>query len=357
MSKTNPAVSTSHVEKLRALCALSNIAEPVDFGYLVSYVKDAPDPETAVQGVLNRLSLSSDVLTRKWRGVITDLWVHNHPHVPLLPQLSLSADEVAEAPVLRDAAALIKALETEPVQLVEEQHEWLIEPADAVRVAKLLPSRQGQTTPAIESEWSIMSLRRLRSTLQAVRLVRPMKGKLVPVRSRVKRFRALPPAQQFFILWHADAYHVDWTIFAGLWEKYMQVVQEYLPLLWETSNEVEAGSVADRAEWAMSVLETFSPLWEDEGLLDVRPGQRAALHIVQQHALPTIIDRFLLRDLLERHGLVTITEEFGSISKFTWTALGAKVVAAEASQELPCGNELLSPSSRQDPEPPHIHAL
>ena len=73
----------------------------------------------------------------------------------------------------------------------------------------------------------------------------------------------------------------------------------------------------------------------------MRAGHTAALHIVQQHALPTIIDRFLLRDLLERHGLVTITEEFGHLSEFTWTKVGALLIPAESRRSLPCGNELL----------------
>jgi hypothetical protein len=142
-------------------------------------------------------------------------------------------------------------------------------------------------------------------------------------------------------LWHADVYHVDWGEFAGLWGGYMHVVQEYLPLLWETMGSPEAGSVTDRGLWAMSVMEAFTGLWNDVGLLEVRAGHTAALHIVQQHALPTIIDRFLLRDLLERHGLVTITEEFGHLSEFTWTKVATQLLPAEARRSLPCGNELL----------------
>ena len=169
-----------------------------------------------------------------------------------------------------------------------------------------------------------------------------MKGKLVPVRSRIARFNALPAKHQLFILWHADVYHIDWSDFAGLWSPYARVIQDYLPLLWEAVAGATADAVEDRASFAGTVLETFSPLWDEEGLLDVRPGHTAALHIVQQHALPTIIDRFILRDLLERHGLVTITEEFGSISKFTWTKVGETLVRAELNQQLPCGNDLLN---------------
>jgi len=44
---------------------------------------------------------------------------------------------------------------------------------------------------------------------------------------------------------------------------------------------------------------------------------------------------------LERHGLVTITEEFGSLSEFTWTRVAEQLLPAESRKSLPCGNELL----------------
>lgn len=341
MSKNT--ISQTHEERLRALCMLSNVAEPMNFNHLVSFVQDAPDPETAVRGVLDQMPhAASDVLTRKWRTVITDLWATHHPNIPLLPELSLASSQVADAPTLSDALALLTALEQGPARLVQEQEEWLVDPDDVVRLAKELPSRQGLAQLPIENEWAYPAFRRLRAVLHAARLVRPHKGELVPVRSRVTRFRSLPTTQQFFILWHADVYHVDWGRFAGLWSSYMHVVQEYLPLLWDASDEPTTGQVADRGRWAMNLIDAFGPLWEDEGLIGVRRGHTAALHIVQQHALPTIIDRFLLRDLFERHGLVTIKEEFGSLSKFTWTGLGEAMIPAEAEQKLPCGIDLLS---------------
>ena len=336
-----PDLDPQHIAKIKALCALSNVSEPVDFGSLVSYVKGASDPETAVKEVTRHLSFSSDVLERKWRDTITDLWSSHHPHVPLLPELGLSAADVRETPMLQDVKRMLAILEEAPAKLVREHDEWLIDPKDVHRIARELPSLQGTSQYSVESEWGNLTVRRLRAVLQVARLVRALKGKLVPVQSRVKRFRSLPAAQQYYILWHADTYHVDWTRFAGLWEQYMQGVQEYLPLLWEAIDGAVAKRVEDRATWAVQVLEAFTPLWDDEGLLDVRPGHAVALKIVQQHALPTIVDRFLLRDLFERHGLVTLSEEFGMISKFTWTTVGEKMVAAEASQTLPCGIELL----------------
>lgn len=326
---------------LRALCQLSGVIEPVDFGYLSSFVQEAPDPETAVRQVLEKVPSCSEVLTRKWRNVITDMWALHHPHVPLLPDLKLSATEVAEAPLLLDTRAVLAALEERPAHLVQAKHEWLVEPSDVQRLIQVMPSQRGKLVVPVENEWNFMSFRRLRALLHAARLIRPWRGVLVPTRSRVDLFLGLPAPQQLYILWHADVYHVDWGEFAGLWGAYMHVVQEYLPLLWDTIGTPHPGQVADRGAWALNVMEAFAPAWSEVGLLDIRASHTTALHIVQQHALPTIIDRFLLRDLLEHHGLVTITEEFGHLSEFTWTKVGVQLMPAEARRSLPCGNELL----------------
>lgn len=337
----NTSVPPRLEQDLRALCQLSGVLEPVDFGYLSSFVQEAPDPETAVRQVLERVPACSDVLTRKWRNVIINMWSLHHPHVPLLPDLKLSATEVAHAPLLLDARAVLLALEEKPANLVQTKQEWLMDPADVQRIMRLLPSQSDKPFVPVESEWNCMPLRRLRAVLHAARLIRPLRGTLVPTRSRVDLFLALPAPQQLYILWHADVYHVDWGEFSGLWGAYMHIVQEHLPLLWDVLGEPTGGAVADRGAWAVELIETFAPLWLEANLLDIRPGHSAALHIVQQHALPSIIDRFILRDLLERHGLVTIIEEFGHLSEFTWTRVGETLMPAEARRSLPCGNELL----------------
>lgn len=328
-------------QDLRALCQLSGVLEPVDFGYLASFVREAPDPETAVRRVLERVPAPSDLLARKWRSVITDMWALHHPHVALLPDLKLTAADVEDAPTLRDARAVVQELTREAANLTQVKQEWLVDPVDVTRLVSLMPSQTARAEVSVENEWNCLPWRRLRALLQGARLIRPLRGKLVSVRSRCERWLNLPATQQMYILWHADIYHVDWSEFAGLWGGYMYVVQEFLPLFWETVGAPQAGQIMDRGLWAVTMMETFAPFWQEAGLFDVRAGHMAALHIVQQHALPTIIDRFLLRDLLERHGLVTITEEFGSLSDFKWTKAGQMLVPAEARRSLPCGNELL----------------
>lgn len=334
-------VPTRLENDLRALCQLSGVAEPIDFRHLTNMVQGSPDPETAVRSVLGHVPSASELLARKWRNVITDMWALKHPHVPILPELKLAADEVTQAPVLADAKAVLEALEKRPATILQENDEWLVTPEDTEYFLSLMPSQQELPQYPIENEWNAMSFRRLRAILHAARLIRPMKGKIVPVRSRLERFRSLPDPQQLFVLWHADAYHVYWGDFAGIWGAYMQIVQEYLPLAWEGMEEIEVGGIHERSELAGHIMETFLPLWEDERLLDIRPGHTAALSIVQQQALPTIIDRFFLRDLLVRHGLATVSEDFGSISKFVWTAVGVNLLQAEAGLQLPCGNDLL----------------
>jgi len=336
--------ASSHEKTLRALCALSDLKGTVDVQSLMSRVKQAPDPEAAVQAVLTEMPLSSDVLRRKWRTAIMAVWATQHPHVPLLPTLTLSSEDVAATPMLVDALAFLDAIACQPAELVEEQSELLLSSPDVWRIAQQLPSLTGQELLAVESEWAYVPMRRLRAVLQALRLVRPIKGRLVVVRSRYERFKSFPSLQQYYALWHADTYHVDWAEFAGMWGKYTRVVQDYLPLLWDVGESLKADESVDRAEWCVSVLETFAPLWEEEGLLEIGHGQAAILPIVQQHALPTILEKFLVRDVLQRHGLATLSEEFGKLSKFTWTKIGESVFQAELSQELPCGIELLSPS-------------
>lgn len=327
---------------LRALCLLSNASAGVSVEGLLHTVRQAPDPETAVREVLQTVTVTSEVLERKWRSTITTLWAKHHPHVPLLPSLTLSSEEVSHVPLLQDAHAYLEEILCQPASLREEHTEQVVASPDVWRLAAALPSLRGVGELPVESEWAYLSARRLRAVLQALRLVRPVKGKLVVVRSRYERFRHFPAIQQFYVLWHADAYHVDWGEFAGMWGKYTRVIQDYLPLLWDLGEHIEAGQPLDTRRWCLEVLETFAPLWEEEGLLDIGRGQAAILPIVQQHALPAILEKFLLHDTLRRHGLVTPAAA-ASGAPPTWTAIGSRIFKAELTQELPCGLELLSP--------------
>src|SRR5581483_12096393 len=102
---------------------------------------------------------------------------------------------------------------------------------DVSRLFAALPSSQGKAAWDVETEWSYLPIRRLRAVLQALRLIRVQNNQLVIVRSRYERFKQFPTTQQFYLLWHADAYHTAWGDFSGMWTAYMQLVQDNLPLL------------------------------------------------------------------------------------------------------------------------------
>lgn len=326
--------------KLSALCTLSDLKRS-DFRKFYVKIKTAPDPETAIGTVLSRIQVESPNLNRQWRNLVTDVWLDYHPEAPVLPNWPLTINEAALGPNIRDSLTFLKQLIRKPAKMVHDSGEWLLAPEEVARFLKVMPSTTLGNLPAVENEWSYIALRRLREQLQAAGLIRVWKGHLCLVKSHINQFLSLPAFQQYYILWHADTYHVNWAAFAGLWREHMRVVQEYLPLLWETIGEVQAGDVKDRMSWVMSVIETFMPLWEDEGVFQQSPHTKTALHVIKQQALPSIIDRFILRDLLERHGLVRIGEDVQSMSRFIWTSGGAKIIAAEAGQQLPCGNDLL----------------
>lgn len=341
VNKQPRTISLADKATLEALSALSDMPIPVSFHEFFAIIEKAPDPETAVRQLLQSFSVHSEVLKNKWKAFITDVWFDRHPHVAPLPNWNIMGSEAARSPVLKDARAFLEEIERQPAHLTRERTELLMHPEDAQRLALAFPSRLGSEPVPVETEWSLMDVRRMRALLQTLRLVRTVKGRLVPVRTRIERFRSLPMAQQFYVLWHADVYHVDWKEFGGLWAEYMRVIQEYISLFWEAMEGSQAGVVEDRALWSVAVLETFLPVWDEEGMLDISLTDNSTIQLMQQQALPTILDRFILRDLFERHGLITIKEEFGYLSKFTWTSLGAKVVAAESMQEMPCGQHLL----------------
>lgn len=327
-------------KKLKSLLALSDV-KGADQSQFYAAIENAPDPETAVVDVIARVKTNSIVLTRQWRNFVTNIWLNFHPEVPFMPNWPLSINEVAFGPNLRDALTFLRLLTQSPAKMVSGEGEWLMASEDVARFVKNIPSFLDQAISGVESEWSYVVLRRLREQLMAAGLVRVRSGELLLVKSKINRFLNLPAVQQMYVLWHADTYHVDWEPFAGLWRNHLGVIQEYLPLFWETIGEVEVNQVEDRAQWAIKIIETFIPLWEEEGLFDASRGPKFALQAIQQQALPTIVDRFILRDLFEKHGLVRLGDTFGALSRFSWTSAGAKIVAAEQDQKLPCGQDLL----------------
>src|SRR5581483_6980571 len=102
---------------------------------------------------------------------------------------------------------------------------------------------------------------RLRAVLQALRLIRVQNNQLVIVRSRYERFKQFPTTQQFYLLWHADAYHTAWGDFSGMWTAYMQLVQDNLPLLWEAQTEESLNLTHHRDVWSQQGTQLFMEVW------------------------------------------------------------------------------------------------
>lgn len=323
-------------KNLQALCELSDTKTRLNPDRLTKLIHEAPDPETATQAVFANFTSCSDVLSRAWRQLVNELWSAKHPHVPVLPFLSLTTSDVSDTPAVQDAVAFLGLVSDNPPDLVHEGKEWLLSSPDAYHLARSLPSLRSRPLIQLENEWQYLSLRRLRDVLQVLRLVRRVKDKLIPVKSRYQRFTNLPIIHQYYLLWHAEAYHIDWAQFSGIWGEYLRVIQEYLPLLWDLSEDATADMPRDIRKWNQDVWEAFSPLWEQEGLLDKPSGHTALLSLVRVQSLPTALTQVILRDLLERYGLVV-----GEGDLYAWSTLGVKLAAAERTQQLPCALDLI----------------
>lgn len=321
--------------QLEALCLLSGV-EAATAGELLAAIEAAPDPETAARLVETKITTKSPQLKKKWREVVWRRWSGVRSGMPRVPDVGLTSAEVSEVPFLLDAAAYLALLNERPAELISERGELLLAPDDIVRLRCALPSVAASTTWAVENEWGYLGIRRLRATLQAMRLVRPVNGHLAVVRSRYERWRHWPAALQFYTLWHADVYHTNWIHFGGIWGDYLHIVQDNLPILWEVHNLARPGVLQTGQRWCLDLLEAFSPLWYEAGLFDVSVGRQSWLKLVRQNSIGTALHQLLLSDLFERHGLVA-----SEGMNFAWTERGITMLEAERCQQLPCAVETL----------------
>ncbi len=335
MHKHAPGI-TSRLNNLEALCALSDSAKSVTPNIIKDLIKESPDPETAARALLGQLSPESNALARKWRQLVIDMWSAQHPNIPVLVNLPLAANDVNDISAVQDALIFLTIIKSHPPAMIKEKDEWLVEPEDAYFIASQLPHLRKNLITPLETEWRLLPLRRLRATLQTLRLVRRYDNQLVIVKSRYQRFLDLPTTQQFYLLWHTDAYHVDWGQFSGLWEDYLRTLQEFLPTLWELSSEAEANFPYNLRQWNQDIWDIFLPIWEQAGLLDKKHNESSLLTSFRLHSLPTAITQVIMKDLLERYGLVC-----GEGEVFVWSDLGIKIIVAERDQKLPCSLDII----------------
>jgi hypothetical protein len=220
---------------LQALCTLSDTPKTVSPSSLTKIIEQAPDPETALREVLKSMPSPSHTLQTKWQKTINDIWATHHLHIPELLKLPIAANDVSHTKALTEAREYLNIIQNRPLRMIEENKEWLLSPDDVYYLATQLPSLHNQPAIQSESEWQYLPLHRLRHSLQSLRLIRRYKNQLVIVKNRYKHFLQLPSVQQYYLLWHADTYHIEWSDYAGIWGDFMRVVQEYLPLLWSVS--------------------------------------------------------------------------------------------------------------------------
>lgn len=337
---------------LQALCDLSDFLERTNIDEITSTARSAPDPETAVRKILTRIRADSPVLQRKWRQIITALWVAAHPKTPALLEVSLTTAEVEASPILKDARAFLEYVAQHPVRLLTEQNETLLDPLEVEALLQHLPSQQGRLDIKVENEWGNPCVRRLRATLQAARLVRPWQGKLIVVRSRYRRWLSASPVVQFYVLWHTETYHVAWDKFAGQWNSFIHVIQDYLPLLWDLAVQAGPKTESNELDWCAQVVDAYEPLWSEQGLLSDTLRVPSLFSLFQRSALPSVLNTLIVQDLFARYGLInnSLSElPFRNVlpislrhpTAFHWTPLGATLLEAERTCDLPCGLQLL----------------
>lgn len=329
----------SYRATVQALMSLSALKGDISVDQVMDMVTGAPDPETAKRALKACFVSSYEALENKWHQTVVSLWSHTHPRVPLLPNLPLTAEDVAPAPILRDARCFLQELFVRPAGVTLERGQFFLNCDEALRLALVLPSWPGVPLMAVEHEHALPVVYRLRCLLQAVGLIRIYQGKLRVVQSRYQSFLRLPPVQQYYVLWHTEAYHVGWGKFAGMWGGYLEMIQGYLPLLWDLYSEVEAGELEDAHAWSQTTIEMFSPIWEEEN----NQPSAGILNLYQQAALPAIVEKLLLQDVLVRYGLLQPQSvgHHGLANHYVWTHLGQILLFAEHHNDLPCGVDLL----------------
>ncbi len=345
--------STGRPQALEALLELSGYGQDLQVDKLVTAISKAPDPETACQVVTNEFQPDSDVLQRKWRKVVNQTWQEHHPDYCATLDLPLTSEDVLESSVVPDAKALLAALAKEPASLTQERGEWVIDPEELPRLLRALPSFEQRREVPLEHEWACVPLRRLRNVLQLARLVRIHQGQLKIIQARYDRWQRLTWPQQYYVLWHLDVYHVDWAHYAGQCGRYIQLMQNYLPLVWELGDSLEAGDMWSVQDACTTIMDTYEPLWQQERTWGQRTARQAFLNIYEQCALPAVIERLLVNDIFARYGLVEQADPLRGLlhslnyptpfveGDVRWTKLGQVMFEVELNSDLPCTQDVL----------------
>ena len=326
MSLTQHSRIITRDRTLEALWALSGFPEGLDADWLSGLIGKAPDPETAHQVIMGQIPTESEALRRKWRKIISQTWLEQHPNVPAHLDMAVTSTDVIHTRAYMDACTILEAIKDQPVRATRKNGKLALGISDVRRILRLLAR-----------DASSDSLYRTLEVFNDLRLMRLYKGELRVVQTRCSRFRSLPYPVQFYLLWHADMYHVPWSTFSDTWEQYVDVIQQYIPLVWEMSAEREQGDVDRVHEFTHLLLGAYYPLWQQEQVLD-HGDHFGFLSMYEQSALCSIIETVVIHGALGRYGLISAA---GSPHEFAWTPLGIAMLEAERTKDLPCASDIL----------------
>lgn len=297
-------------QRVLSLLELSGVHPTNDVVEVVGAVKSAPDPETAVCRVMGVLNIKSPLLQDKWKKHLTQMWFASHPNIPTSFAIPLKSSDIAYAHVLLEAQSLLQEITQNPVQA--DDISW-----QEARLAGGLSVFRGDTA----------AVRRMLTLLEELRLIRLYQHHFQVVRSRTDRFQALPLPGQFYLLWHADMYHLEWRQFDTNYGVSLSVFQQYLPMVWEMLSHCHEGAVQRIDEVSWQVVRAFRPLWQ----------QKNEIGLYEQSLLQSMVETHLIQKSLARYGLISYEDDIS----FSWTAAGEALLNAERNGTLPCTADLL----------------
>ncbi len=303
---------------VRALLELSGYKGVQLASHMADIVEGAPDPETAIRYMLSSLPIQSEVLEEKWRKYISQLWAVSHPRVPKVVHIPLTSKEVAFSPVLVELHTLIQELRDNPARRHTDSKVHFLHSGEEVRIAHELPLFNHDS----------LHVRRACALLEELRLLRPYKGYVRVIESRYREFAALPLPSQYYLVWHADMYHLDWKEYFREWGSHLVVFQQYLPMVWEIASRMKAGDSASIDSYAANIVRSFRPMWQQEFLAG----------IFEQSLLEGMVERWLIDKVFDRYGFI----DRKGPDAFEWTNLGQRMIELERTAHLPCSTDVLS---------------
>lgn len=307
---------------MHALLELSG-RDSQDLGRMIDIVRNAPDSATAMYEVVNFLHVADVALQEKWNKHVSQVWFELHPHVPASLNISIMSQDIMLSDALMELHALLQEIEEYPASANELLVTGIVESAEEQRIASKLSVFKGDS----------MNVRRACAIAEELRLIRIMKNEVLVVKSRYKRFQALPLSAQYYLVWHIDMYHLDWKEYAYEMQSHLAVFQQYLPMIWELLERISVGQTHTVDEFAWHVVRAFRPLWQQEH----------AVGLYEQSALHGMVSHWLVDKVFTRYGLIDHinTDTEGIPRSFIWNRAGITLLHSERVSKLPCAIDVL----------------